>query len=602
MGEDAAVRQITDLCSHGENLYAATPQGLYYASMNDFLPNYSNWHFVDNSSFLDKSITSVESHNKLYISLSEDSSLYEYTTNSLVEIEKYENAIIHLKVVDEYLFIIEKNKINQYDNTMNKVQIVNENQQFGLDAKDVFIDKDQDIWIADNSAGLVYYSNNRVDWYYYPNSPYYNHVSDIEVKNGKVWVAGGGQNLVGSNLWRYAELNYFEAQNWTTSIAWNSDARDLIHIAIDPYNENHIFGSTLGSGIAEFQDSKLVNLYNSFNSSLQAVENTDDYVLTGGLTFDSSGNLWVSNSASKLAISVRSVAGEWLAYDFPELRNYSRLGKIITTSHNHKWLQIPNGGGIFVFDDKNTIADRSDDESKKLSLLNADNTLITNFVFDIAEDKEGTIWIGTDKGVLSYYYPESIFENDAFFVDQVKIVDGENVQYLLSEATVTAIAVDGANRKWFGTENSGVYLMSASCTEELLHFSTQNSPLLSDNIQTIGIDQTTGEVYFGTEKGIISYRSNATESDYKFSEIIVFPNPIYSDYEGIVSITGLAENAEIKIVDIQGRLVFETTALGGQATWDLSLAAYRPQSGVYYVFALNEYGDRTGMTKILFQN
>jgi len=178
-------------------------------------------------------------------------------------------------------------------------------------------------------------------------------------------------------------------------------------------------------------------------------------------------------------------------------------------------------------------------------------------------------------------------------------------QYLLETEVVTAIAVDGANRKWIGTQKAGVFLMSEDGTEQILHFDENSSPLLSNNITSIAINHETGEVFFGTDKGIISYKSTATKGSDKFKkeDVYAYPNPVREDYEGIIAIKGLVTNAVVKITDISGTLIYETIAEGGQAIWNgKNFNGEKAHTGVYLVFASNEDGSETIVTKILVIN
>ena len=175
--------------------------------------------------------------------------------------------------------------------------------------------------------------------------------------------------------------------------------------------------------------------------------------------------------------------------------------------------------------------------------------------------------------------------------------------YLLAEQQVQCIAIDGGNRKWFGTANSGAYLMNETGTKELLHFTVENSPLPSDNILSISVEPKSGEVFFVTAKGVVSYRGDATEAGNSFGEVYVFPNPVRPDYQGVVTIAGLAADVNVKITDIAGNIVYETTANGGQATWDgNNFSGRRVATGIYLVFCSNDDGSETFVTKLLFVN
>jgi len=227
-----------------------------------------------------------------------------------------------------------------------------------------------------------------------------------------------------------------------------------------------------------------------------------------------------------------------------------------------------------------------------------------NEVFSIAEDNDGAIWLGTQKRVALYSSPSRIWETDNFYAMQPSLDLNDGLYHpLLENETVTAIAVDGANRKWLGTKNSGVYLVSSSGTDEILHFTTNDSPLFSDNITSIAINHKNGEVFIGTDKGLISYMGEATGGSKTYDSVYVYPNPVRETYDGPVTITNLIENSEVKITDIAGNLVFRATSLGGQAVWDgRNLNGNRVKTGVYLVFCNDELGEETHITKLLLIN
>jgi len=230
--------------------------------------------------------------------------------------------------------------------------------------------------------------------------------------------------------------------------------------------------------------------------------------------------------------------------------------------------------------------------------------LSSNNVYSIAVDSTGEIWVGTDAGISVFYNPGNVFVSGSNFdSQQILVNEGGFIQPLLAADITSAIAVDGANRKWIGTQNSGVFLMSADGTQQLLNFNTSNSPLFSNTINSIAIDQTTGEVYFGTDQGIESYKSNATKGGATNSNVLVYPNPVPSGYNGSIAIRGLAQSSNVKITDISGTLVYSTTAEGGEAIWNgRNFEGEKAQTGVYLVFCASSDGSKRVVAKILFEN
>jgi hypothetical protein len=227
-----------------------------------------------------------------------------------------------------------------------------------------------------------------------------------------------------------------------------------------------------------------------------------------------------------------------------------------------------------------------------------------DILLSLAEDKEGNIWVGTSRGPVIFYASEEIFDIDKVQGNQPIIPRNDGTTFgslLLSSEQINDIAVDGADRKWLATEKTGVYLVSPNGQKEIYHFTAENSPLLSNSVQSIGINDKTGEVFFGTDKGIIGFRAGATEGGDDFGDVYVFPNPVRETFRGDITITGLARDVNVKVTDIAGNIVFETKALGGQAIWNgRNFRGDRVHTGVYLVFCTSEDGSKTHVTKLLF--
>jgi ligand-binding sensor domain-containing protein len=258
---------------------------------------------------------------------------------------------------------------------------------------------------------------------------------------------------------------------------------------------------------------------------------------------------------------------------------------------------------LFVIDlGDNPLAQESH-TARSFKPYDASGVSLPNDIHSLAFDRDGYLWVGTTEGVLVSYNPSRVLETSEFYMQKVKIpdvVEGLAV-YLLENETVSSIAIDGANRKWFGTQRSGTFLQSADGSTQIKHFTKSNSPLPSNNVQSIGIHPKTGEVFIATDKGLVSYRSDVTEPTSKFGKVYAFPNPIRPDYDGIITITGLVDKTIVKITDVSGNLVYETESLGGQATWDgKNRYGDRVATGVYLYFCADKQGEESAVGKILF--
>lgn len=262
---------------------------------------------------------------------------------------------------------------------------------------------------------------------------------------------------------------------------------------------------------------------------------------------------------------------------------------------------------IFSFDDNGTLDNISDDKTVTLTKVYDQDNKEINFcgsanLRSIAQDKNGALWVGTTEGLFLINDPNKMFNNN-FRVYRIKIPrnDGTGLaDYLLGTEEIKAIVVDGANRKWIGTASSGIYLVSEDGLETIHHFTSENSPLLSNAIQSIAINEQTGEVFIGTGNGLISYQSDAIEGGNKFKNVRAYPNPVRPEYNGIITITGLVADTQVRITDINGYLIYETQSNGGVATWNgCNASGEKVATGVYFAHCVSADGKQKHITKIL---
>jgi len=394
----------------------------------------------------------------------------------------------------------------------------------------------------------------------------------------------------------------------------NKEVWDFMNIAVDPTDNKHFYVTSYGTGLYEFKDNEFFKLHNYTNSTLEphplAATMPDLYTRLDGGVFDSEGNLFVANSAVSNNLKVLLKTGEWIQLKASSTGKET-LGKIIINNQNvnHKWILSVRSGEILVLDDKGTFNNDFDDVFtvfKSFPDPDAEGALISPAtIYTMAQDKNGVIWAGTEQGPLVFYNTANAFTS-GFSCSRVKIprLDGTNqADYLLKDERIKAIAVDGANRKWIGTESSGVYLMSENGQEMIHQFTVSNSPLLSNDIISIAINPVTGEVFFGTGQGIVSYQSDAAESTGSFSNVYAYPNPVREGYNGVITITGLVDNTHVKITDLNGNLICSTTSNGSIATWNgKDVHGRKVSTGIYLVICANEDGTQNTITKIMVIN
>lgn len=450
-----------------------------------------------------------------------------------------------------------------------------------------------------------------------PNSPVRNYPYSMNFTGERLLIAGGGH--IADRLQRPGTIMTFEDNTWNSfqeqgiSEQTKHTYADINCVVQDPSDNTHHFAASAGEGIYEFKDGKFINWYSMHNSPLEsAVPNepwADSYVRVNGLIYDKENNLWMVSCETPHMVNVLTKNKEWVSLHFPEIVEASNFGRTLFDRRGWLWATSSRieSGGLFCLNYNGTIADTTDDRHKFITqFTNQDGTILEQLaVYCIAEDKEGAIWIGTNKGPLVLTNPSRYF-NDNFACTQIKIPrnDGSDLaDFLLVNEAINAIAVDGANRKWIGTATSGIYLLSADGMETIHHFTEDNSPLPSSSIESIAIQPRTGEVFIGTSKGLVSYQSDATEgeSSFKESNVRAYPNPVRPDYDGVITVTGMVYDSDVKIVDAAGHLIYQGTSLGGQFTWDgRNRQGRRVATGIYMVLATDNEGKKGVVTKIAF--
>lgn len=607
VGNNGQQENVKNVHIAGDTIYVLMDNIIKKAGVkNRFLADVAQWKQVSLPTGTQESLYMCGTADFVTLCTRSDTAFHIYSlqnnwTNELLLTEKPKQFYYQNK---QFYVLLPQSARIYTDNFVLKTEI--NTYGFGDFYPNQIIAQGDNLYFADEYLGLVIYENQQFRSIY-PNGPLYSDAFNIKSKGDYLYVAPGAVDLAWNNSFQTAGLHRFFDENWNSNFLWNEKGRDLINLCINPYNPNHIFGATWSDGLYEFKNFELVKIHNHQNSPLENISPfTEGFVRIGGMAFDAANQLWVNNSGVSNALHVLQTNGNWISFPVGNAINAQTMGEMLIDDYNQKWMVLPRGYGLFVYNDNFSVADISDDFYKQLDIRDETGELITNQIYCIAKDLDGTIWLGSDKGVLSYFNPAGFKENQNFYATRLKVYEEENdsvVQYLLETQSVTSIAVDGANRKWIGTAGGGVFLLSADGQQTIVSFNTKNSPLISNTIRDIEINENTGEVFFATDKGIVSYKGTATTGHADYFDVYVYPNPVLPSYNGIITITGLVSNVNVKITDMAGNLVFETKALGGQAQWNGSnLRGERAASGVYLVFSSNSDGTKTYVSKILFFN
>lgn len=629
IGEGGSYLAVNAIAFDNTHIYAATTSGLKKAlASNNFLVSSEEWSTiteVPNSTLEYEHIAFFNNTLWAVLKSGNQSSIYTYSANSwklLVTDYLFKNIDYN----NSNYLITFRDKILIYSNDLSTTSTIT---QLNIDNENIFPqyndakwDKNNNlIWITSQKHSLIKYNilNQSLE-ILQPQGPYTDLISNAKFINDKLYVLPGGTLGSYDNLRNPAQIYVYDSYNWQNVIdlknGRNQKMIDYTSLAISPIDPDQLYVSSWNYGVSEFttydDNYTLTNVYDQTNSPLYNIISKSQFVRTNGMAFDSKGNLWISNSESPNGIKVLKTDGTWQAFFHSKMANYQYLDEIKIDQNNVKWLRLgrnPNEGeknvGLLALNENGTIDDKSDDEIKWVPLKDQSgedlSTEISSFTFDL----EGNLWAGLGTGIAVFYNPEAVFTN-SIYASQILIPrnDGTNLaDALLDGEKVTAIEVDGGNRKWLGTVSNGLLLVSEDGQETIRHFTEENSPLLSNTITTLSLDNTSGRLYIGTDQGMLSYQTDATKGEQTFSSIHAYPNPARLSSVNTIIVTGLISETLVKITDANGNLVYETLSNGGQAAWDATdLNGSRVSSGVYYIFCASADGSLNESTKVLVIN
>ncbi|MEL6635290.1 MAG: hypothetical protein AAFR05_01035 [Bacteroidota bacterium] len=599
--------------------FAATEEGVYRAEDRPGinLKDNANWQLLDlNEGFPgDYSSSAIVNYrNNIYVDVNDG--LYKYTESGLDSIyHDPEFFIRFLTAEGDHLLLglrcIEScdGRMLIFDETGNYTTNPNncvDRPRYGIE------DQYGQLWFADSWWLYRILAEGEGDCRKVEfDAPFDAQVNELTVHNGELWATSEiistssftATNQAHGFYHLSADGQWTNFHNSTNDVMRNNEGKSCYTVAVNPEN-NKVYVGTLFNGLIEYDPTtEELRYFNEQNSVLEPAIG-DFTVRIGGLAFDEEGNLWMSNNRASNPIAVLKADGTFQNRFSGSLNVGAELRSMVIDQNGYKWF-TRDKAGIVVYDDAGTLDIPGDD---RVLSLNSTNTQIPNDnVRSIAVDLDGEVWVGTKEGVVIFDCG-AIFDSTNPCVGFKQPVEVGGIRaFLLESEDVLAIAVDGANRKWFGTEN-GVFVQSPDGKEAIAYLNEDNSPLLDNVVYDIAIDQVSGEVYLATAKGITSLRAEAVEGApfHNEAEIYAFPNPVKADYEGPIAIKGLTRDANVKITDVNGQLIYETTALGGQAIWDgRDYNGRRASSGVYLVFSTSTdtLGDPDAIvTKILVMN
>lgn len=599
IGDNGAEISVKETAFFNGFIFAATSSGIRRAeSTNPNLIDFNQWSIVNPGIW--SSITTLDTE---LIAVNSAGFVHRYNSNSFVGFLQLPQPLADIRAINHNLLITTSNSVYIYTSQMvlnrqiTSAQLPASNLTFTCASAvgDV-------IYIGTKENGLFTstLTGNGVFVNTTPAGPVRNNIFSLDVTPNVLWAVYGDYDTSYNpyNLDSYG-ISKYSSSGWL-NIPYSEvyDAKSITRIIVNPANENLVYASSFFSGLLKIENDVPNFLYNEKNSGLETLTyegpNYID-VRINGTAFDKTGNLWVTNSRIKNGLKVLRANGQWQSYATSKILNNAEqtsYANVVIDKNNTKWVSTNNDGVIAFNESTNTF--------KKITTGTDAGNLPIADVRSVALDTKNQLWIGTTKGLRVLSNVGNFQTDSQLKANPIIIIDDNLAQELMYEQFITSIIVDGANNKWIGTADSGIFLVSSNGQETKYHFTINNSPLPSNTINDIKINSATGEVFIATNKGMISFKGIATGANEDLNNVYVYPNPVRPNYSGTVKVAGLLDKANVKITDIEGNLVYETTSEGGTVEWDTTaFGKYKVASGVYMVFISARDGGETKVKKVM---
>ncbi|HQE33393.1 MAG TPA: T9SS type A sorting domain-containing protein [Flavobacterium alvei] len=599
-GSEISVKQTTVFNGF---IYAATIDGIRKAdSTNKNLVDFNQWSLIASGSW-----SSVEAFDTQLIAINASGNVQKYdsATNFFNGLFQLSQAAVDMRATDNYLMITTPTTVSVYNKQMGVVRQITSSQIVGTTVSFTCATNiDDTLYIGTNENGMysTTISVSSAIENTMPSGPSRNNIFAIQATTTSLWAVYGDYNLFYNPypLDTYG-ISKFSETGWL-SIPYDKvfGAKSISRITVNPSNEKEVYASSFFSGLLKIVDDVPKILYDQSNSGLESLilaPPNPSYIdiRINGAAFDKNGILWVTNSLIKNGLKTLDTSGKWQSYSLDKIllassnTNFARLS---IDKNGTKWIATDRDG-LIGFNEKNNVF-------KKITIGADTGNLPDANVRVAAADNNNQLWIGTTKGLRVLSNVGSFSSENQLTTKPIIILEDGLAQELMYEQFITDIVVDGANNKWIGTVDSGVFLVSSNGQETKYHFTETNSPLPSNTINDIDINSVTGEVFIATTKGMISFKGTATGANEDLNNVFVYPNPVRPEYEGTVKISGLLNKATVKITDIEGNLVYETTSEGGTIEWDTTaFGKHKVASGVYMIFISAQDGIETKVKKVM---
>lgn len=596
-------------------IYAATKKGIYSADLtNPNLIDFNNWTQPQGDLLGDFSSISIFNNDVI---TSQSTNLYRLAVSTNLElIDTYPETIISIKSSIQFLTVASSSFAYVLNTAWIRMYVAEQSDTYPFSLNSAYADEDG-LNLATTTFGIL--KNNFIGSDYaeiHPNGPTSNLVFSITADNNNLWVVYGGYDASYAPLTKRLGYSHFngnleENKEWINT-PYSSDfpALDLAHVTIDPDIENKVYISSWNSGILVVQNDEPVVLWNDANSGLEDLypdNSPNSSIRINGSAFDNQGNFWITNSWVDNRLKKLSKSGTWSSFSLhPYFDNPAfGLNELVIDKVGNIWIGSRRNGAL--------VFNESGNQRKALKTEVTKGSLPDLNVRTLVVDRNNGIWIGTQKGLVVFSDSEGIFDDEIYDAEPV-IVDDDGVpKKLLGDQPVNSIAIDGAENKWFATDTGGVLGTNPSGNETLFNFNKDNSPLPSNRILKVRVDNSNGKVYFATDKGIVAFNNNVAPFGETLEEVYAYPNPVRKENE-IVTIDGrngthLPSGTNVKILDTAGRLVYETNVeigqeiKGGKVIWNKkNLSGNVVASGVYIVLLTSQDKSESTSTKIAIIN
>ena len=582
IGSNSTDVKVNEITVFNDRIYAATDEGIFHAEVsNPNLIDFNNWTQIVGGNNLFKNIAVFD--NRLFTIL--NTGLFEID-NGLVFLRDFFSTVEGMKESTTNLTVALNQSAYVFDTRIVQVLQTVANSDFNYNLNNAFAENNE-LFLSTQQYGMLVsaFGNPTAFEEIHPEGPVSNDVFSLSAQNNHLWIVYGGYSPTFAPIQRRLGYTHFDGETWFTEPNVNANPfPDLVDVTIDPNNENRAFISGFGEttltntintgGLFEIQDNAVENFYNHTNSPLEDIEPTDLSRVTiriGGSVFDSQGNLWLTNIGVTNELKKFS-NGSWSGFDISSAKPQNSFGltEIAIDRGNTVWIGT-RGDGIIAFNENGS-------RLKALTTQTTQGSLPNSRVESVAVDNDNRVWIGTIAGLVVFNNAAGVFDTDVVDAQPIIILDDGIPRRLLGDQTVNTIVVDGANNKWFGTNNGGVVYTNPNGQTTLANFSTENSPLPSNSISKIAVDKETGKVFFATDKGIVAYNSNVSPFGDVLGEVYAYPNPSRRFHQTVTidgrNGTNLPKGTNVKILDVAGNLVHETNVVegqelqGGKVVWD----------------------------------